>query len=187
MSWGQPGNEDDDDGDPDDPRRAMRRWLGDFLPDDIFRAVEEMMNRMFEDMREGRLLEPGRMDDIVRDPRGVSPFVFGFSVDVGPDGKPRIKRFGNPTPGKDSFMPRPVLEPLVDVIEEDDEIIVVAEVPGVERDEIHVKIKGTTLILDVTNPQRPYHKDIQLPAKVKKDGAKSSIRNGVLEVRLKKA
>ncbi|MHA1813120.1 MAG: Hsp20/alpha crystallin family protein, partial [Candidatus Thorarchaeota archaeon] len=33
----------------------------------------------------------------------------------------------------------------------------------------------------------PYHKTVELPAKVKKDDARSSMRNGVLEVRLKKA
>ncbi|MHA1951021.1 MAG: Hsp20/alpha crystallin family protein, partial [Candidatus Thorarchaeota archaeon] len=37
------------------------------------------------------------------------------------------------------------------------------------------------------NPERPYHKVIELPAKVQKEEAKSAIRNGVLEVRLKKA
>ena len=70
---------------------------------------------------------------------------------------------------------------------EDDEIIVVAEVPGVERDEIKVRIKGTSLTIHADNPERPYHKVIELPSKVKKNEAKSAIRNGVLEVRLKKA
>ncbi|MHA2301486.1 MAG: Hsp20/alpha crystallin family protein, partial [Candidatus Thorarchaeota archaeon] len=81
----------------------------------------------------------------------------------------------------------PQLEPLVDVIDEDGEIVVVAELPGVEKDELKVRVKGKTLTIDVDNPQRPYHKEINLPAKVRKEDAKSSMRNGVLEVRLKKA
>jgi HSP20 family protein len=93
-----------------------------------------------------------------------------------------MQKFGN-TPGADEH----TLEPLVDVVEEDDEIIVVAEVPGVERDEIKVRIKGTSLTIHANNPERPYHKVIELPSKVKKNEAKSAIRNGVLEVRLKKA
>ncbi len=76
---------------------------------------------------------------------------------------------------------------MIDVIEEDDEIIVVAELPGVERDEIKVRIKGTVLTIHVENPSRPYHKEIELPGNVKKELAKSAIRNGVLEVRLKRA
>ena len=67
------------------------------------------------------------------------------------------------------------------------EIIVVAELPGVEKEELKVRVKGKTLTIDVDNPQRPYHKEISLPAKVRKEDAKSSMRNGVLEVRLKKA
>jgi HSP20 family protein len=57
----------------------------------------------------------------------------------------------------------------------------------VEREEIKVRIKGTTLTIHAENPERPYHKVIELPGKVQKEEAKSAIRNGVLEVRLKKA
>ena len=87
----------------------------------------------------------------------------------------------------DEGVESPSLEPLVDVVEEGDEIIVVAEVPGVERDEIKVRIKGTTLTIHADNPNRPYHKVIELPSKVAKEAAKSAIRNGVLEIRLRKA
>jgi HSP20 family protein len=123
---------------------------------------------------------------MLRNPEGTSPFVFGFSMNVGPDGKPIIQRFGNP-PTDEGVEPSSTLEPLVDVVEEDDEIIVVAEVPSVERDEIKVRIKGMSLTIHADNPERPYHKVIELPSKVQKQEAKSAIRNGVLEVRLKKA
>ncbi|MHA2118749.1 MAG: Hsp20/alpha crystallin family protein, partial [Candidatus Thorarchaeota archaeon] len=117
---------------------------------------------------------------------GANPFTFGFSIRPGPDGRPMIQRFGN-TPDPDGSGMTPQLEPLVDVIDEDGEIVVVAELPGVEKDELKVRVKGKTLTIDVDNPQRPYHKEISLPAKVRKEDAKSSMRNGVLEVRLKKA
>ena len=177
MSW------DDHD---DETRRKLRRWFGDFLPEEVFRQIEEMMNRMMNDMNEGTLFDSKAFEEMLRNPEDTSPFVFGFSMKVGPDGKPIIQRFGNPPidHGDDSI---PSLEPLVDVVEEKDEIIVVAEVPGVERDEIKVRIKGTTLTIHADNPTRPYHKVIELPSKVQKDDAKSAIRNGVLEVRLKKA
>ncbi|MHA2118804.1 MAG: archaeal heat shock protein Hsp20, partial [Candidatus Thorarchaeota archaeon] len=125
-------------------------------------------------------------EEMLRNPEGTSPFVFGFSMNVGPDGKPIIQRFGNP-PTDEGVEPSSTLEPLVDVVEEDDEIIVVAEVPSVERDEIKVRIKGMSLTIHADNPERPYHKVIELPSKVQKQEAKSAIRNGVLEVRLKKA
>lgn len=179
MSW-------DDDFD-EDPRKKIRRWFGDFLPEDMFKQIEGMIDRMLDDLGEGAFLDSRSLEEFMRDPQGTNPFVFGFSMTMGPDGKPTIQRFGNVSPDEDGIKMTPQLEPLVDVIDEDDEIIVVAELPGVEKDEIKVRIKGTTLTIHVENPARPYHKEIMLPSKVKKDDASSAIRNGILEVRLKKA
>ncbi len=176
MSW--------DDRD-DETRRKLRRWLGDFLPEELFRQIEEMMDRMMNDMNQGTLFDNEAFEEMLRNPEGTNPFVFGFSMKIGPDGKPVIQRFGNP-PMEEGAESASSLEPLVDVVEENDEIIVVAELPGVEKDEIKVKIKGTTLTIHAENTQRPYHKVIELPSRVKKEEAKSAIRNGVLEVRLKK-
>jgi HSP20 family protein len=178
MSWDEDRDE--------EARRRLRRWFGDFLPEEMFQQIEEMMTRMMREMQDGSLIDPHAFEDMMGNPDGTSPFVFGFSMNLGPDGKPNIQRFGN-TPGDDKGEFTSSLEPLVDVVQEDDEIIVVAEVPGVERDEIKVRIKGTKLTIHVDNPQKPYHKEIQLPGRVKKEDAKSAVRNGVLEVRLKKA
>ncbi len=169
----------------DETRRKLRRWFGDFLPEEIFQQIEEMMNRMMNEMNQGTLFDSEAFEEMLKNPESTSPFVFGFSMKVGPDGKPIIQRFGNPPMDMDAEA-TPSLEPLVDVVEENGEIVVVAEVPGVERDEIKVRIKGTTLTIHAENPHRPYHKVIELPSKVKKEEAKSAIRNGVLEVRLKK-
>lgn len=177
MSW--------DDRD-DETRKRIRRWFGDFLPEEMFRQIEEMMDRMMSEMNEGTLFDNEAFEEMLRNPEGTSPFLFGFSMKVGPDGKPIIQRFGNP-PMDEGVDSTHSIEPLVDVVEEDDEIIVVAEVPGVEKEEIKVRIKGTTLTIHADNPERPYHKVIELPSRVQKEDAKSAIRNGVLEVRLKKA
>ncbi len=177
MSW---GNSDDD------AREALRRWLGEFLPESMFREIEEMMDRMMQQMRDGSLFDPSMMEKFKNDPQGTNPFVFGFSMKQGPDGKPMLQRFGN-TPDDEGSKMTQHLEPLVDVIEEDDEVIVVAELPGVDKDSIKIRVKGRTLTIEVDDAERPYHKVLELPSKVKKENTKSAIRNGVLEVRLKKA
>jgi HSP20 family protein len=146
-----------------------------------------MMERMLSDISQGGMFDRDALEEMMRNPQGTMPFMWGFQMRVGPDGKPIIQQFGNAHPGQEDVDPSPQLEPLVDVIEENDEIVVVAELPGVEKDEIKVRVKGMTLTIDVDNPNRPYHKQIQLPTKVKKEESKSAIRNGVLEIRLKKA
>ncbi|MFX0108581.1 MAG: archaeal heat shock protein Hsp20 [Candidatus Hodarchaeota archaeon] len=179
MSW-------DEDPFDEERRKRLRKWFGDFLPEDIFAQIDELMEWMMKEMSEGKMFDMESIEEFLRqNPDGTNPFVFGFSMGQGPDGKPFIHRFGN-APSEDGIKMTPQLEPLVDVIDEGEEVIVVAEVPGVEKDEIKVRVKGSQLIIDVDNPERPYHTELDLPTKVKKEDAKSSLRNGVLEVRLKK-
>jgi HSP20 family protein len=183
MSWDDPIDDPFD----DDPRRQLRRWLGDLLPESVFNQIEEMMEQMLGEFTRGGIFDSDALEDFMRDPQGTRPFMWGFQMRVGPDGKPIIQPYGNARPGEGGVEISQQLEPLVDVIEENDDIVVVAELPGIEKDEIKVRVKGQILTIDVENPSRPYHKTIELPAKVKKEDAKSAIRNGVLEVRLKKA
>jgi HSP20 family protein len=194
LSWDDPNDDpyDDDDSFDDNPfdddrRKQLRKWLGDFLPDSVFDQIEEMMERMLRDLNQGGVFDRDALDEIMRNPQGTMPFMWGFQMRVGPDGKPIIQQFGNAQPHQGEVEPTRQLEPLVDVIEEGEDVVVVAELPGVEKDQIKVRVKGTTLTIDVDNPTRPYHKTIDLPTKVKKEESKSAIRNGVLEVRLKKA
>ncbi len=181
VSWDNPFDRSDD-----ETREALRRWLGEFLPESMFRQIDEMMDQMMRQMQDGTLFDPNMMEEFMKNPQDTNPFVFGFQMRVGPDGKPIIQRFGN-RPVDDGSKMTKELEPLVDVIEEPEEVIVVAELPGVDKDEIKVRIKGRTLTIEVDNPERPYQKSLELPAKVRKEDAKSAIRNGVLEIRLKKA
>ena len=122
--------------------------------------------------------------------REWGPFVYGYSMKIGPDGKPKIREFGNVKPGIELGTPRidikEEMEPLTDVIETDGQIKVVVEVPGVEKD--HIKLQGTenALTISVDAPQRKYHKQVRLPAEVNPKQAKASYKNGVLEVTISK-
>jgi len=114
---------------------------------------------------------------------------------VGPDGKPKIREFGNIKPSlkPEAFgLTRPTLdvkeerEPLVDVVSTDDEIKVVTELPGVEKEDIKLHGKENTLTVSVDTPKRKYFKEIKLPAAVIPNKAKTVYKNGVLEVTLPK-
>jgi HSP20 family molecular chaperone IbpA len=82
--------------------------------------------------------------------------------------------------------PQPV-EPLVDVFYEAEEVVVVAEVPGVGLPELELKVENDVLSL-ATKPtaRRNYRKQIELGSRVDGDSLKANCRNGVLEVRLQK-
>lgn len=183
-------------------KRRMRRspffrswFFGDV--EEMMRDIEKMMEREFKEFTT-RLPK-----DYVRErklPDGTTvrewgPFVYGYSMTIGPDGKPKIREFGNvkPTLKPEAFgIARPRLdvreerEPLVDVISTDGEVKVIAELPGVEKGDIKLRGTENTLTLSVDTPQRKYFKDVELPAKVKIKEAKTTYKNGVLEVTLPK-
>lgn len=90
-----------------------------------------------------------------------------------------------PTPPKTASIEEG--EPIVDVFEEEDHIKVMAEVPGVEEKDIKLKIEGNLLTVTADTSEKKYHKEVKLPTRVEKDSAESKYRNGVLEVKLRKA
>ncbi|MEM3759943.1 MAG: archaeal heat shock protein Hsp20 [Candidatus Bathyarchaeia archaeon] len=156
--------------------------------DKMFREIEKMMEDEFKTFT-SRVPK-----DYVRErklPDGTTvrewgPFVYGYSVKIGPDGKPEIHEFGNVKPSRLGPQVKEEREPLVDVIETDGEIHIVAELPGVEKNDI--KLHGTeeSLTISVDTPQRKYYKEVMLPAKVKVKEAKTQYKNGVLEITLPK-
>jgi HSP20 family protein len=168
-------------------RRRRRFWSEDFFDidrifEDLMRFMREFERRFYEEMREFKPEKPDRFERI------EGPFVYGFSITIGPDGKPIIQEFGNVRKirGKPSIVEE--REPLVDVFESENEVSVVAELPGVEKDKVDVKVTedGKTLIISASNEKRKYYKEIELPARVDPSSAKASYKNGVLEVKLKK-
>jgi HSP20 family protein len=150
--------------------------------DEFFDALEEEFENIastFEEIRKRILKEAIGTEG--------SPFVYGFSMRIGPDGKPNIEEFGN-IPGilsGEASMPSE-REPLTDVIEGEKDISVVLELPGVEKEEIDLKTTETFLEIHVETPGRSYHKKLTFPCKVKPETAKASYKNGVLEVRVER-
>lgn len=105
-------------------------------------------------------------------------------------------------PGMEGFR-----EPLVDVREERNEVIITAEVPGVDKKDIKLKIhkdEGSHVLVITAHKEDSsrkkseegfvssasslsFRKEVLLPAKVKKEKGKATYKNGILEVRFEKA
>ena len=78
-------------------------------------------------------------------------------------------------------------DPLIDVLEEKDEIVIVAELVGFSRENLKIHVKDQRLILSAETSNRRYHKSLNLPKRVIPDALSTTYKNGVLEMRLKKA
>lgn len=112
--------------------------------------------------------------------------VYGFSIRTGIGGSPRIERFGNIRKTETGPIVAEVREPLVDVFDEAEEIIIVAELPGVGEAEVSVEINGDIVAMETTG-ERKYAKEILLSAAVDAASLQQTYTNGILELRLKKA
>jgi HSP20 family protein len=177
-------------------RRAGSR-SGNYF-DDIFRGFDEMRNEFEEQFKN---IETRAPKDLIREynsPGGgkireVGPIVHGYSMIVGPDGKPRIREFGNvkSSLSRDFTQTTPVIsserEPLADVTTTDKEIKVVLEMPGVSKENIKINAyHGSVEISTTEGAQRKYHETIELPSETDIETAKSSYNNGILEITFKK-
>jgi HSP20 family protein len=70
----------------------------------------------------------------------------------------------------------------LDIHEADEELRVVADIPGVEKEHIELKCDGATLTLNASGSDRRYSERIDLPAPVDEHSASATYNNGVLEV-----
>jgi HSP20 family protein len=83
------------------------------------------------------------------------------------------------------FVPETV-EPLVDIFDESDCILIIAEVPGAEEDSIRVELENHTLKLRAGGRYRTYRGEVGLPAEVQHNSLAWTLNNGSIELRLKR-
>jgi HSP20 family protein len=70
----------------------------------------------------------------------------------------------------------------VDIHERDEEIRVVADIPGVDKEAIDLQCDGDTLQLEAGGGERQYNERVSLPGRVDEHSASATYNNGVLEV-----
>jgi len=174
-----------------------RRGFGGGFFEDMFRGFDEMRREM---EREFEGMEKRIPKDLVREyttpgggkVREVGPMVYGYSMTVGPDGKPKVREFGNIKPSRFGLggFGRPEIsgetEPLVDVTTTDSEVKAVVEMPGTSKDKIKINAYDNTVEVRSEDPQRKYHRTFEIPAETDIETAKSTYNNGILEITFKK-
>ncbi len=148
----------------------------------------EILKRMNVDPEMIKNMDPKELQDMFKN----NPYVFGMNMRISPDGKPIMDSFGSSQPKKnDPEEFKSERDPMVDIYEEEGNIVVVCEVPGVTKSQIELKASPNELEILAEAPeigprQRKYHKIIALPAEINPDVAKARYMNGILEVRLEK-
>ncbi len=147
----------------------------------LFKGIGNLID-LASKLSEEEVDKSGEIKGLPKEVKGV----YGFRIRTLVGGKPVIDTFGNVKDTAKGPVVEEVREPLVDVFDEEEYVLVIAELPGVSGDEIKIEVSGDILNLTASDKDRKYAKEILLPSKVKPDPVKTSYRNGMLEIRLEK-
>lgn len=112
--------------------------------------------------------------------------VYGFNVKVGlGEDQLKVEPFGNIKKDMKSgqTVVQEVREPLVDIFEEEDHTLVIAEMPGISSGDVKVHVKDDVLTISAARGDKKYHTEILLPRVVAKDKMVVSCNNGILKIR----
>ncbi len=152
----------------------------------LFKGMEKLVDlaAQLKETEGGEIRKEGEIDlsHLKKGMKGV----FGFSVKSAVGGKPVVEPFGNIKKTPKGPTVEEEREPITDVFDEAEEIMVTAEMPGINGGDVKLDLKEDILDISAHSGDKKYHKEILLPAKVKAETMKSIYKNGILEVRMSK-
>lgn len=118
---------------------------------------------------------------------------YGFNVKFGPgtDNDLNVKPIQKPGQSTNpSSKPKPatqvprVREPHVELFDEGDHLLVVAEMPGVSSEDVNLSFLDKTLHIHGTSKVAEFKKELELPRVFGPDQVAITANNGVIEIRL---
>ncbi|MFY9794717.1 MAG: archaeal heat shock protein Hsp20 [Candidatus Nitrosopolaris sp.] len=157
-------------------------WLGPGLFEEMdreFAEAEDMLNRMFRTVRD------------IAPSSGASadfPYYYGYQITVGPDGRPRIRGFGNVKPAAKGLVEQSeVRQPLVDNVldEKENTVKITAEMPGVNKEDIKLNVTDQYVAINAERGDKKYHADIPVSVDLDESSAKAAYSNGILELKIR--
>ncbi len=150
---------------------------------DILKGIGQLVEKLGELEKVGDTLNHSGS---LRGSDGKTRGIFGVQVKVGLGGREiQVEPFGNLKPGagdKEAVV-HETREPVCDVFEEDTELLIIAEMPGVAAEDVKLDLDGDLLSMRAERRDRKYFKELQLPRVVIIEKAKISANNGVVEIR----
>lgn len=152
----------------------------------ILRGLTDLVDKLEEVAKSGETSQTGEIRGVGQQLKGI----YGFTVKVGlgDDREPRVEPFGNIRQDRKSghAVVQEVREPVVDLFEEEDHVLVVAEMPGVSVDDVTLEAKEDVLTISAKRGDKKYRKEVQLPESIPREHMEVTSNNGVVEIRCRK-
>ncbi|MCX6599017.1 MAG: Hsp20/alpha crystallin family protein [Acidobacteria bacterium] len=149
----------------------------------ILKGLGDLVDKLAEIEKQGEEL---RRSGELRGSDGRLRGIYGVNVRVGLGGEGvQVEPFGNLKPDRTAgdAMVHEIREPVCDVFEEEDHLLIVAEMPGVSQADVKLEADGDLLTIEANRKDRKYRKELQLPRAIDPTRAAISANNGVVEIR----
>ncbi len=151
----------------------------------VFKGLADLIEKLGDLAEKGEHLKQSEGELHHRDVKGV----YGFSVKVGLGDKGgkefKVEPFGNVRRDETSgeTVVQEIREPVMDVFEEKDHTLVVAEMPGISTKDVTLTVKDDLLTIHAEKRDKKYRKEILLPHSYPREKMKMSCNNGILEIK----
>ena len=150
----------------------------------LFKGIEKLVDLAGKLEESGGIKKEGEInfDHLKKGMKGV----YGFTINTAGGGTPKVETFGNIKRTPEGPKVDEEREPITDIFDEKAEIVVIAEMPGIEPDDIKIDLKEDILEISAVAKTRRYRKELLLPVKLLKSNLRHKFTNGILEIRIKK-
>ncbi len=150
----------------------------------LFKGIEKLVDLAGKLEEKGGMSKEGEinLDHLRKGMKGV----YGFTINTAGGGSPKVETFGNIRKTPEGPKVDEEREPITDIFDEENEIMVIAEMPGIDQADIKIELKEDILDISATGKNRTYHKELLLPVKVSAENLSHKFTNGILEIRIKK-
>src|ERR1035437_8380098 len=150
----------------------------------LFKGIEKLVDLAGKLEEKGGISKEGEInfDHIKKGMKGV----YGFTINTAGGGSPKVETFGNIKKSPEGPKVDEEREPITDVFDEKDEIVIIAEMPGIEECDLNIDLKEDILEISAVSKNRTYPKELLLPVKVIEQNLSHKFTNGILEIKIKK-
>jgi HSP20 family protein len=150
----------------------------------LFKGIEKLVDLAGKLEEKGGISKEGELnfDHIKKGMKGV----YGFTINTAGGGAPKVETFGNIKKTPEGPKVDEEREPITDLFNEKNELVIIAEMPGIEETDIRIDLKEDILEISAVSKNRSYRKEMLLPVKAVKQNLRHKFTNGILEIRIKK-
>lgn len=155
-------------------KKRKNHWFNDIYDelDRLGELIDDTMNKAFNESSKNSSVKRNRSK--------------GFSIKFDSDGKPRIEEINRHQTWDEEEESFDDQDPLIDLIDNEETLIILAALPGVEKEAIDLRVTENCLTFSVDGSDFEWYDELKLPARVNPKLAHASYKNGVLEVKLSK-